>query len=68
MASPESKGGIWGQRAIAGVEGVASIGSLITAVRTLMQGGISGPVAIWTAVGILLGIDAKHRLDTTTKK
>ncbi|HSW88136.1 MAG TPA: hypothetical protein VLG12_03160 [Candidatus Saccharimonadales bacterium] len=67
MASPESKG-IWGQRAIAGVEGVASIGSLINAVKTLIQGGISGSVAIWGAVGILLGIDAKNRWAKTNKK
>lgn len=66
MASPESKS-IWGQRAIAGVEGLASAGSLINAVRILILGGISGSVAIWGAVGILLGIDAKNRFAKTNK-
>ena len=60
MASPESRA-MWKNKAIAGGEFVLSGGSLIKAVQTLLSVGFSGPVAIWGALGMLVGIDAKNR-------
>lgn len=60
MASPESKA-IWKNKAIAGGEFLLSGASLVKAVQTLLSAGISGTVAIWGALGILVGIDAKNR-------